>query len=186
MKKILALLMVMIVVFVCSGCSGNADGDNGSTKTDSVSITLSADLFEGMSKADIENAAEQNGFLDCTVNEDGSVTYTMSKEKHEEMLQEMKTSMDETINELMTGADKVASFLSIDANEDYSKVDVYVDPTKYSEWDSFYALTFYVSGAYYQSFAGVQADDIDVVVNFIDNETKKVLNTASYKDYMNQ
>ena len=50
--------------------------------------------------------------------------------------------------------------------------------------DSLYALTFYITGAYYQAFAGVANDDIDVVVNFVDNATKDVLDTASYKDFI--
>jgi hypothetical protein len=47
-----------------------------------------------------------------------------------------------------------------------------------------YVLTFYISGAYYQSFAGVPSDEIDVIVNFINNDTQELLESASYKSYM--
>ena len=84
---------------------------------------------------------------------------------------------------MLEGEEAVASFVSIDYADDFSKFDIYVND-QYSAWDNFYALAFYISGAYYQSFAGVKADKIDVVVNFIDNETKENLNTASYRDWI--
>ena len=43
-----------------------------------------------------------------------------------------------------------------------------------------------MTGAYYQSFAGVAPDKIDVVVHFIDGDTKEVLSTTSYRDYVNE
>ena len=43
-----------------------------------------------------------------------------------------------------------------------------------------------MTGAYYQSFAGVAPDKIDAVVHFIDGDTKEVLSTTSYRDYVNE
>ena len=84
----------------------------------------------------------------------------------------------------MEGEEEVASFVDIQYNDDFSKVDIFVDAKQYTMWDSLYALTFYITGAYYQAFSGVANDDIDVVVNFIDNATMEVLDTASYKDFV--
>lgn len=202
MKKLLALLMVVVMLFSLVACGGTADteskgdstqtGDNsengGSIQVDeglfTVDVTMPATFFDGMTEDEIKAAANENGYNSCTVNEDGSVTYTMTKAKHQELLDEFKASMDETIAGLLEGEDEVASFVSINYTDDFSQVDIYVDATAYTMWDSLYALTFYMTGAYYQSFAGVPADEIDVIVNFIDNDTEEVLNTASYKEYM--
>ena len=202
MKKLLAFLLVFAMLLSLVACGGTTDTENkgnstqndgnsennGSIQVDeglfTVDITMPASFFDGQTEDEIKAAAEENGYNSCTVNADGSVTYTMTKAKHQEMLDEFKVSMGETIDGLLNGEDKVASFISIDYADDFSKFDIYVDADAYSMWDSLYALTFYMTGAYYQSFAGVAADEIDVIVNFIDNETKEVLNTASYKEYM--
>lgn len=149
-----------------------------------VDITLNASLFDGMSADEIISAAKANGVINCVVNEDGSVVYTMTKAKHEEMLAEMKAGIEESINGLLNGDDKVASFVSIDYNEDFSVVNVKVDPAKYSTWDTLNVLMFYISGAYYQAFAGVPFNEIDIVVNFINNNTQEIMESASYQKYM--
>ncbi len=76
--------------------------------------------------------------------------------------------------------------MSIDYTDDYSEVNIQVNADEYTQWDNFYALAFYMTGAYYQSFAGVAPDKIDVVVHFIDGDTKEVLSTVSYRDYVNE
>ncbi len=187
MKKFLALLMVIIMLFALTACGDANNSGNPSSEAPSgdktVEVTLAAALFDGMTEQEIKEAAQKEGYITCTVNEDGSVTYTMTAEKRDDVLSQYKTAMDQVITDLLTGAGKITSFVSIESSEDYSQVDVYVDAQKYTAWDSLYALSFYVTGAFYQSFAGVAEEDIDVVVNFIDNDTKKVLDTASYKDF---
>lgn len=149
-------------------------------------VTLPAALFDSMTEEDIKKTAEENGYSGCVVHEDGSVTYTMTKTKHKEMLEELKKSMDESIKNLTEGENAVASFMSIDYTDDYSEVNIQVNADEYTQWDNFYALAFYMTGAYYQSFAGVAPDKIDVVVHFIDGDTKEVLSTTSYRDYVNE
>ncbi len=148
-----------------------------------VDVTLPASFFSDMTEEEIKAGAEENGYSSYSVNDDGSVTYTTTKSQHADMLKEMKSGLDETIQDLIEGDEAVASFLSIDYTDDISEVKVYVDPETYSEFDSFSALTFYMTGAMYQSFEGVQPEEIDVVVYFIDNETKEVIDTASYKEF---
>jgi uncharacterized membrane protein len=199
MKKVIVLFLaiVMCISFVaCGGNGADSNSDNQEVDSDSsaaiqvdegiinVDVTLGASFFDGMTEEEIESAANENGYSNCKVNEDGSVTYTMTKAKRNEMLDEFKASIEETITGYLDGENEVASFIDIEYNEDFSQVDILVDATAYTMWDSLYALPFYMTGAYYQSFAGVPADEIDVVVNFIDNETKEVLDTASYQEYI--
>ena len=61
-----------------------------------------------LAEEDIKAAAAENGFKDCTINEDGSVTYKMSKSKHKEMLNDLKSSFDESIASLLEGESAVA------------------------------------------------------------------------------
>lgn len=212
MKRVLALLLALVMTVSLCACGGgnevpkqdagttnsqmestgqtdkeaSADKDGGGIEVDegllSVEITMPATFFEEETEESIKASAEENGFDSCTVNEDGSVTYKMSKAKHKEMLAEMKISIDESIAEMINGEEAVESFMKIEYADDLSKFDVYVDPAVYTEWDGFYVLAFYIYGAYYQAFEGKDMDSIDVVVNFINNETNETISSSSYAD----
>lgn len=199
MKKVLSLLLSLVLILSLTSCADNSTPQTDEEKsTDNsaavqvdegllnVDVTLAASFFEDQTEDEIKAAAKEHGYSNCKINADGSVAYTMSKAKHAEMLNELKAGFDETIAGCLDGEDKVASFIDIQYNDDFSQIDVYVDADQYTMWDSLYALTFYITGAYYQAFSGIANDDIDVVVNFVDNATKEVLNTASYKDFMSR
>lgn len=190
MKKVISFLLAAVMLLSLAACGGKEKTENNDAAIQvdegllTMEVTLAASFFEDRTDEDIIADSKEQGFLDCTINEDGSVTYTMTKLKHQEKLKEFRDGLAETVNSLLEGENKVASFLSIDYNDDFSKIDIYVDPATYTSWDNLYALAFYISGAYYQSFAGVESDKIDVVVNFIDNTTKEVLATASYQEFL--
>ncbi len=198
MKNLSALLLTAIILLSLTACGNSANNDTATSDNAfetsatmevdenllTVDITLPASFFTDMTEEEIKEAAKEKDIKECVVNEDGTVVYTMAKKAHKELLSELKTECDKTITGLLEGENKVASFISIDYEDDFSEFDVYVDPATYSSFDGIYALGFYISGAYYQAFAGVDYEDIDVVVNFIDNETKDVVNTSSYKEYM--
>lgn len=203
LKKLTILIGVIILSLSISACGNEADEgienetnlvetesleENTSIEVDenllTVDITLPPSFFQDMTEEEIIANAKEEGYKSTKVNDDGSVTYKMSKAKRKEMLKDMKISIDESIEELLEGEERVESFVEIEYNDNLSKVDIYVDPELYSEWDSFYTVQFYMFGAFYQTFDGVASEDIDVIVNFIDNTTNDVINTGSYKDFI--
>lgn len=194
MKKALALILAGVMLFSFAACKGSTDDIDTETKESgaisaqeslmNVTVTMAASFFKGETEQEIMEAAQTKGIKECVINEDGSVTYTMSKSKHKQLLKEMKKSLDETLAGMLEGENKVESFVKIEANDDFSKIDVYVDPEKYTIWDSMNAMSFYVSGTYYQSLSGVDFDKLDVLINFIDDVTGEILETASYREFM--
>lgn len=193
MKKIIAVLLAGIMLFSFAACKDEktledtnttSSEENAPIRTDenllTVTVTLSSAIFKDETPEEIQANAKENGIQKCTINDDGSVTYTMSKAKHKEMLQDMKNSIDKTINELIQN---VASFVEIKPNDEHSQFDIYVNKAEYTVWDSMNAMAFYLVGVYYQCLLGTDINNIDVIVNFIDNETKDVIDTASYKAF---
>lgn len=146
--------------------------------SEDVEVTVPAGLvLEG--EEDIDTFIEENkkaeDVKDIIYNEEEqTVTYIMTKEKHQEMMSNIETGIKDTIDQLI--ADESNSILSIDHSDDYSNFDVFVDPNKYSEEEVFNAFSFFMSGSIYRAFNG--DSDTKVVVNFIDNETKEVLYTS--------
>ena len=194
MKKLLTLILATLMLLSFAAC-GNAENETEITAEDgskpisaeenvlSVTVTLAATLFEDETKEEIIASAKENGISKCVVNEDGSVTYTMSKSKHKEMLEDLEKSIADFYNELLNGEEKVASFVEIKNNEDFSEFNVYVDSSKYSMWDSMNAMAFYIQGIYYQCLSGADFNAVDVVVNFVDSETDEIIDSASYRKF---
>lgn len=190
MKRLFSLFLALTILFSFVACNNPADTEatESGVQVDenliTVDITLNASFFEEMTDEEIISNASENDYINCVIHPDGSVTYTMTKAKHKEALNEMKLSFEESIQELLSGENKVASFTAIDYNEDFSCINIYVDSSLYSMWDNIYVLMFYISGVYYQAFAGVPNDEIDIIVNFIDSNTKETLNSSSYQEYI--
>ena len=73
-----------------------------------VTITLPASYFEDMTDFDPDTYANEQGFKEVVVNEDGSVSITMSKSKHNELMAEMKANLDQTFMDCILRSTAVA------------------------------------------------------------------------------
>jgi hypothetical protein len=126
--------------------------------------------------------AKEEGVEEATVNEDGSVTYQMSKAKHKEMLKEIKTGVEETVEETMTSED-YKSIKDITFNDSFTEFTVVVDKTLYeNSFDGFAVFGLGITGAYYQIFNGIQAEEYKVTIDIKDETSKEVFETIIYPD----
>lgn len=149
-----------------------------------VEVTLPASYFEDETPEEITAGAKDAGMISCVVNDDGSVTYKMTKAKHRELLSELKAEIDNSINDMLTGDTAIASFKSVEYSDDMTQFKVFVDADQYTDWDSLYVMTFYLLGGYYQAFCGISSQDVEVIVQFIDEATGEVLDTGSLQDFL--
>lgn len=194
MKRYFAVILLFSMMVLLCSCGGQKAVDSSGTDASesstlevdegllNVEITMPASFFEDSSEEEILAAANENGIKKCTINEDKSVTYEMSKATHKEVMDGLKTELENSIDALVNGEEAAASFRKIEYTNDFSEFNVYVDRDTYTSWDSLYVFAFYISGAYYQAFDGKDMDDIDVVVNFIDEETSEIIESSSYRE----
>lgn len=200
MKRFISIILAFAIVMTLCACRGQ-DTTTSQNETDvsdnsksalmnvdkglfSVEITIPSSFFKDESEEEIQANAKENGFKKCTINEDGSVTYKMTRAKHKEMMYEMKEDLDELVSGMINGENAVESFKKIEYTDDLSKFDIYVERAKYTTFDALNAFTLYLSGAYYQAFSGKDSSEIDVVVNFIDEATNETIESGSYHDFM--
>ncbi len=194
MKKLFLVLTVLLLLIV-SGCSDSgtpAEESNDSAGAGDtvevekglfdVTVTLPAAMIEA---DDIEATiaeAKKNGVKEVVVNEDGSLTYKMSKSTHSNMMRELRKSFDETAAEIITGEDFV-SIKEIKANEDLTSIVLIVEKEAYEKsLDGFASFGLALVAMYYQLFDGVQEGDISVTINIEDFNTGEVFNTIIYPD----
>lgn len=198
MKRHIALLLCFILLLTLAACSKQQTDTTSTSETTTkaeavtvdenlitVEVTVPASFFDETDTPEsIQASAQQNGFISCTINEDGSVTYKMTKAKRNEMLGQYKQSIDQTIQEYLAGGeDAPSSFREITYNDNMTEFNIKVDRAAYdNSFDAFYALGFYMFGGYYQIFAGIPQDQVNVVVNYIDQATGETFSSSSLNE----
>lgn len=149
-----------------------------------VELTLPESFFEGEDPNTVVENAKAQGIDEAKVNEDGSVTYKMSKAKHNELMDDMETSINESLKEMKSGTD-FASVKDATANKDYTQFTLTVDQAAYeNSMDGFAIFGMGMLGLYYQIFDGADAESAKVVVDVKDEATGEVFDTVTYPDDM--
>ena len=139
---------------------GDVEVENGIL---TVSITMPADLVDDATTQEELNEGAGEYYQTALLNEDGSVTYKMTKAQHRAMLNSFTESFDQALQEMIDD-NQTYRIAGIKHNEDYTVFDVTEDNDTLGFTDSFSVLAFYMYGGIYNIFSGNKVDNI--VVNF--------------------
>lgn len=150
-----------------------------------VDICIPAMCFNETNPATAELTQEQKnmGFKSAKVNEDGSVTYTVSKKAFETIKQEMSVSTKEQLAAIPNDAPSVKA---VEYTDDFSSVTLKVNKEAYEQ--SLDSLSIFQAGFLcnmYQAYTGVPADKMKTVVKVVDESTGYTLATAEYPKDLN-
>ena len=123
---------------------GKVETENGIL---TVSITFPADFVpEGTTQESIDREAGET-YISGKLNEDGSVTYKMTKKQHKTMLDAMAQSLDESLQEMVDSEDYTIT--EITHNKDFTQFDVKVEGNELGLGDSVTVIGFYIFGGMY-------------------------------------
>ena len=189
MKRVFIILTVMMLCL--SGCtkkeeqlsenSSNTEEDEHKTievdeRLIDVTITFPNSFFTTFDTTAEEYVdsfqKEDSRIKKVVLNEDQSVSMTISKADYKKMLSEMEENVNESLEKIIE--DDSNSVIAIDHNKDFSVFDVRLSADELSFADSFLVLSFSMLGGFYQMFAGNK--EIEVKVNFIGTDGT-VINT---------
>lgn len=202
LKKMLFTIL-MSVLFILTACSPSNDSNKeekqdgkkteetgGALEVDkgllTVEVTIPATFMEGEDIDNVVAEAKKDGIKDVTKNEDGSVTYKMSKAQHKKTMKEMKTNVTTYVDEIVNDED-FASIQDIKHNATLSEFTVVVDKAAYeNSFDGFAALGLAMSGMYYQVFDGTSGDKLSVTMHTKDINTGEIFGTAVYPDALEE
>lgn len=147
-----------------------------------VEVTIPATFFEGEEIEQIIAEAKEDGIKEVVQNDDGSITYKMSKADHKKMLKDMENDINSTIEDITTNED-FTSIQDIKANKNFSEFTMVVDQEAFeNSFDGFAALSLAFSGMFYQLFNGVAPDDYAVTVHIEDATSGEVFDSIIYPD----
>ena len=198
--KLLAfLLLTLLTLAACSSKDETSDKADNSKQEDkkteetggsvgvekgllNVEVTVPASFLEGEDIDAVVAQAKEDGIKDVKKNEDGSVTYKMTKAQHKEMMKEMEASVTGYVDELITDED-FASIKDVEYNKDFSKFTLTVDKEAFeSSFDGFAAMGLAMSGMFYQVYDGVDAEKLNVTIDTVDQSTGEVFSTVKYPE----
>lgn len=201
MKRFLAVVLSLSMIFAIASCSGNTNGSVatsatttneddtiddkawdglkaiGQVKTENglfiATLTLPKEIVGDEITQEKIDANAGESYISGRLNEDGSVTYKMTKKQHKEMLDVIVESFEKSFNEMLQNED--LSFTSIKHNDDFTQFDVTVSGDSLGLADTLATAEFYTAGGMYGIFSGKKAER--VVVNYY-SSTGKLINTA--------
>jgi len=206
MKKTISILLTLILLMTLSSCgkkdasaqespaessvasaasesSESAGKASVPVKEEEVEATLPSLMFTDETEEDILAEAEAEGFLSARLNEDGTVTYRMTKTHQKTLLTQLEDEIRGASDELIKGEEATGCFRSIDWSDDYTSFDVTVDPELYTPLEGFSVMAFCLEGAFYQCFSGADVETVDSVVHFLDPDGEEV-DHISYRDIL--
>lgn len=190
-KKIILMAICFTLAFTSVACGSKNDSKEKETagvdkKITTVDIKVPYSMFveegEEINKEEIEAAAKENGMKSVKFNDDRTLTYTMSKTKHTEMVTEMEKGMKDYMDEIASG-DDYPSIIEIKPNKNYTEYELVVDKEGYENgYDGMIIMGLYIQSSYYQIFNGSLNDDYQIKIIVKDKDNGKVIEEMMYPE----
>ena len=208
-RRMIALTLALLLVLSLAGCGSSKPQTSATTQatTDStistetttgfddlealgemevdqnlftVEITVPAEFIdEGTTQESLDTQVSASGYISATLNDDGSVTYVMTKAAHNEMMNGIRDTLQQSLSE-MVGSEEFPSFTKVEANDDFTQFTIETTSTELGLVESFSVLGFYMFGGMYHAFNGTQVDDI--AVTFVNADTGETVGEAHSSD----
>lgn len=140
-----------------------------------VVLTIPADYIGETTQEELEAEAAEGGYK-VVLNDDGSATYTMTKQQHKEMMDEIRSSINQALNE-MIGSEDYPNFTAIEANEDFTSFTVTTSASELGLTDGISVLGFYMYGGLYNIFNGTPVDNIHV--DFVNADSGEIISSSN-------
>ena len=139
-----------------------------------VVLTIPADYIGETTQEELEAEAAEGGYK-VVLNDDGSATYTMTKQQHKEMMDGIRDSINQSLNE-MIGSEDYPNFTAIEANEDFTSFTITTSASELSLTDGISVIGFYMYGGLYNIFNGTPVDNIHV--DFVNADSGEIISSS--------
>jgi len=208
MKKILIVPFLLLLSILIAACSQDKEKESGvekevaaenSTESTSdgeplkvdkgvlnVEVTIPGTFFEGQDIDKVIAEAKNDGIKEVIKNEDGSITYKMSKAEHKKMMKELEEGIIKSVEEIKTSED-FSSIKDVSYNKTFSEFTLSVNKEEFeNSLDTIASFGLAITGMYYQLFNGVDPEKYKVTVIFKNESNGEVINTIVYPDDLNE
>lgn len=140
-----------------------------------VAVTLPPIFGAEKTDDEITIEAAAQGVFDVSINDDGSITYRMTMDERDRLLEETKSDAEHELAALTEGGGAAPSFRGLSYDPDFQEFIVKVDPALWDSIHSFWSMEIYKPALRYQAVNGVPLDDLRVVVKYVDMDTGELI-----------
>ena len=155
---------------------GDVDVDKGLFN---VTLTIPKDFVGDTTQEKLDESVKENGYKSATLNSDGSVTYVMTKAQHEEMLEGIRESLDQSLSE-MIGSSDYPNITNVEHNDDYTSFTITTKNAEPDLSESFSVMAIYMYGGMYGIFSGEEVDNVHV--DFKNADTGEIIGSSNSED----
>lgn len=148
-----------------------------------VELTIPTEYVGEQTQEDLDEISKEHGFKSIVLNSDGSATYTMTKKQHQDLLEEYRSQINASLDEMIGSAD-YPNFTKIEANDNFTTFTITTKSSELDTNESFSIMTFYMYGGLYSVFSGETVDNVSVT--FINADTGDIISTANSSDMEEQ
>jgi CYTH domain-containing protein len=189
----ISFISVLLLLVSCSSVEKTDNSDEEGENTEDrqiemekglleVELTIPSQFVEGKKIDQLIASAKENGMSDVVKNQDGSLTYKMSKPQHNKMMKEFEMSLLDSIEEMKTSKE-FSSIKKITHNKSFSEFILEVDKKTFeNSFDIIAVFGLGISGMYYQLFHGADPDHYKVSIVIKDQLSQKVIEEVIYPD----
>lgn len=147
-----------------------------------VTLTLPADYASDITEEEIAQQVADGKVHTGTLNDDGSVTYTMSKAQHTALLESIAAELRSTMDD-MIGSPDYPNLTAIETNDDFTDFTVYTttQPGAVGLSDEMSVLIYYTCGKMYGIVSGQEPDNIHV--DILNAESGELVSAHDSRDF---
>ena len=140
-----------------------------------VSITMPADLVEEEITQKELDAKAGEDYVAAVLNDDGSITYKLTKKQHKAMLDGIVVGIEESLQKLVD--DETYTYTSIKHNTNYSVFDITLSTEQVGLMEAFMSIALYMYAGIYSIFSGLEVENI--VINYYNPNNDLITSTNS-------
>lgn len=141
-----------------------------------ISLSIPSAYVYGATSSDLEHTANELGYESIILNDDGSATYTITKEQHQAMLNDLATGINEKLNALPNNK-QYDDIASIEANDDFTHFTVTLTSGTADFDESMTVMPLKMYATMYNCFNGVTTETI--VIDFYNKNGEQVASYSS-------
>ncbi len=144
-----------------------------------VILTIPKDFVGDSTQNDLNQLCEEKGFESITLNDDGSATYVMTKSQHNALMEEYRTQINSSLQE-MVGSEDYPDITAIETNDNFTEFTITTKSAELSTAESLSVIVFYTYSGLYSIFSGETADNI--TINFVNADTGEIISSSNSSD----
>ena len=186
MKKLIPVILILSLMFTFCACGAKAEaaydtdtaaeeelsieeewgdiGEQAEIKKEKGVSYIYVTMPEGFAGTDTTqkdiDAKAGTAYTSGKLNKDGSVTFKMTRQQHQLMLDSYAASIEKDLIDMSDGSTYAIS--KITHNDRYTEFEVYLTTNQVGFGESVCALSFYVYGTMYNMFSGRQGEEVTV------------------------